>query len=237
VPELIGEGLTMLCGAPKIGKSWFVLCLSIAAADGEHFLGNIKTIKTETLYLALEDTERRIHNRLKKLNASPTDNLKITTQWHNGYTGLENYLNENENTGLVIIDTLARFANIEDMNDYAMTTNSMARLKRIADSMGIAIVIIHHAKKTGNSSTNMDWTEKALGSTGLTGATDSTILIDRDRGKETKNTATLYATGRDTKDIYYRLKLDLDCGGWTVTEKKSSKDKPTVEDGRMGWAK
>jgi hypothetical protein len=238
VPDLIGEGLTMLCGAPKIGKSWFVLGLSIAAAAGGRFLGNIQTIKTETLYLALEDTDRRLHNRLKKLGAPPTDNLKITTQWHNGYTGLENYLKERKDTGLVIIDTLARFANIEDMNDYSMTTTAMARLKRIADSLGTAIVIIHHAKKTGNSnSNNMDWTEKALGSTGLTGATDSTILIDRDRGKETKNTATLYATGRDTKDIYHTLKLDLDCGGWTITVKKPGKDKPIVDDGRMGWAK
>jgi hypothetical protein len=222
VPDLIGEGLTMLCGAPKIGKSWFVLGLSIAAAAGGRFLGSIQTMKTETLYLALEDTDRRIHNRLKKLGASPDDNLKITTQWHDGYFGLETYLKEHKETGLVIVDTLARFANIEDMNDYSMTTAAMARLKRIADDLEIAIVVIHHAKKTGNGKdNNMDWTEKALGSTGLTGATDSTILIDRDRGKETKNTAALYATGRDTGDIYRSLKLDLDCGGWTIIGKSA----------------
>jgi hypothetical protein len=86
--------------------------------------------------------------------------------------------------------------------------------------MGVAIVLIHHAKKTGNAKDgNMDWTEKALGSTGLTGATDSTILIDRNRAKETSYTATLYATGRDTADLKYNLTLDLDCGGWTITDK------------------
>ena len=92
VPGLIGEGLTLLNGAPKIGKSWFVLNLAIAAAVGGCFLGLFKAEKTETLYLALEDTKRRIHNRLKKLNAPETDNLKITTQWRDSYMGLENYL-------------------------------------------------------------------------------------------------------------------------------------------------
>jgi hypothetical protein len=231
VPNLIGEGVTMINGAPKIGKSWFVLNLSIAAAVGGRFLGSIQTTKTETLYLALEDTERRLNSRLKTLGAVPTDNLKIATQWHDGYIGLENYLNKKKETGLVIIDTLARFANIEDMNDYSMTTAATARFKRIADDLGIAIVVIHHAKKTGNSNNkNMDWTEKALGSTGLTGGTDSTILIDRDRGEETKNTATLYATGRDTGDIKRNLKLDLKCGGWVTMDKTEEQSSDDSED-------
>jgi len=231
VPGIIGEGLTLICGAPKIGKSWLVLNMAIAAAEGGRFLGSIQTRQTETLYLALEDTDRRLHNRLKTLGAGPSDNLKIATQWHDGYIGLENHLKEKKETGLVIIDTLARFANIEDMNDYSMTTAAMARLKRIADKLGIAVVIIHHAKKTGNrNNKNMDWTEKALGSTGLTGATDSTILIDRDRAAETKNTAKLYATGRDTGDIKYSLKLDLDCGGWITTDKTEKSSSIDGED-------
>jgi len=147
IKGLIGEGLTMINGAPKIGKSWFVLNLAIAAASGTFFLGELPAAKTDTLYLALEDTERRIHNRLKKLKAPEADNLKIITQWRDGYIGLENYLKANREIGLVIIDTLARFAHIEDMNDYTITTNAMARLKRIADDLNIAIILIHHAKK------------------------------------------------------------------------------------------
>ncbi|MDR0473978.1 MAG: helicase RepA family protein, partial [Treponema sp.] len=226
IKGLIGEGLTLINGAPKIGKSWFVLNLAIAAASGGTFLGSLPAIKTDTLYLALEDTERRIHSRLKKLNAPATDNLKITTQWRDGYMGFENYLKTNIGIGLVIIDTLARFANIEDMNDYAITTNAMARLKRIADDLNIAIILIHHAKKTGRQTSVADWMEAALGSTGLTGATDSTIFISRKRDADkTENTATLYATGRDATDIKYSLKLDLDYGGWIIT------DAPKLETG------
>jgi RecA-family ATPase len=222
IKGLIGEGLTIIIGAPKIGKSWLVLILAIAAASGGVILGELRAEKTDTLYLALEDTERRIQSRLKRLNAPDTDSLKITTQWRDGYMGLEKYLQANNAIGLVIIDTLARFANIEDMNDYTITTNAMARLKRIADDLKIAIVLIHHAKKTGARSSGADWMESALGSTGLTGATDSTIFIDR-KNRE-KPEATLYATGRDAADIKYYMKFDLDFGGWTIAPEPPKPD-------------
>jgi len=153
------------------------------------------------------------------LKAPEVDNLKITTQWRDGYMGLENYLKANKGTGLVIIDTLARFAQIDDMNDYTITTNAMARLKRIADELNVAIILIHHSKKTGNKTpSGADWMESALGSTGLTGATDSTIFISRSRSADkTGNTATLYATGRDAADKNRSLKLDIDLGGWAIT--------------------
>jgi len=235
IKGLIGEGLTMINGAPKIGKSWFVLNLAIAAASGNKFLGELPAVKTDTLYLALEDTGRRIHSRLKKLNAPETDNLKITTQWRDGYMGLENYLKANAGIGLVIIDTLARFAHIEDMNDYTITTNAMARLKRIADDQNIAIILIHHAKKTGKKTSGADWMESALGSTGLTGATDSTIFIDRSRsGEKTENTASLYATGRDAADIKYALKLDIDFGGWTIAHNSGGTSGAAKEKGNNG---
>jgi len=222
VKDLIGGGLSLLCGAPKIGKSWLILNLAIAAAAGGKFLGTLDAEKTETLYLALEDTDRRIHNRLKTLNAAHYENLKITTQWKDGYTGLENYLLANKGIGLVIIDTLAKFANIKDMNEYAGTTEAMARIKKIADAENIAIIVTHHAKKTSGNNQTIDWTELALGSTGLTGAADSTILIQRERNT---NTAKIYATGRDAadfqKEIVFSLDKDAALTGWSVKDKTS----------------
>jgi RecA-family ATPase len=215
VPGLIGEGLTLINGAPKIGKSWFVLALAISASAGGKFLGKLEIPKTDTLYLALEDTKRRIHNRLVQLSSPGLENLKIATQWKDGYRGLSNFLSENRSIRLIIIDTLARFANIEDMNNYATTTVAMVHLKKIAETMGVAIVLIHHAKKIGSNSNSADWMESALGSTGLTGATDSTIFISRQRGK---NTATLYATGRDIQDIKYNLEMNFTCGCWIIID-------------------
>jgi hypothetical protein len=243
VPGLIGEGLTMINGAPKIGKSWFSLGLGIASAAGGRFLGKLKVEKpTASLYLALEDTERRLHDRLKMLHAPRLENFTLFCQWHNGAIGLDNYLDAHKDTGLVIIDTLARFANdqgrggqsgrINDFNDYGGTYGPTAALKAIADKHGTAVVLIHHAKKAGSrkQSAGTDWMENALGSTGLSASTDSTIFIARDRDDEgSKTTGSLYATGRDAADLKYNIRLDFDAGGWVIADKKTggkTKERP-----------
>lgn len=221
VEGLIGEGLTMICGAPKIGKSWLVLSLALAAAQGGAFLGTLQAQKTGVLYLALEDTERRIKRRLELLEAEPhqVGGLRIATRWKDGYVGLRNYVKRHPDITLVIVDTLVQFARITDMNAYAETSQALAKIKQVADDLHIAVVVIHHAKK-GGSKDGADWMESALGSVGLTGAADATVLISRDRSKDKTNTgAVLYATGRDTEDVRYTLKFDLDCEGWTIDTK------------------
>jgi RecA-family ATPase len=65
VPHLIAEGLTILAGKPKTGKSWAALDFAVAVAGGYSALGNIDCQQGDVLLLALEDNERRLHQRLK----------------------------------------------------------------------------------------------------------------------------------------------------------------------------
>src|SRR5947209_1653111 len=58
VEGMIAQGITLLAGPPKVGKSWLCLQLAIAVAEGSDVLG-IPVEKGEVLYLALEDTPRR----------------------------------------------------------------------------------------------------------------------------------------------------------------------------------
>jgi len=60
VPGIIPEGVTLLGGAPKIGKSWLALGLSLAIASGGKALGSVEVEPGAVLYLALEDTGRRL---------------------------------------------------------------------------------------------------------------------------------------------------------------------------------
>jgi replicative DNA helicase len=214
VNSLIGQGLTLLVGAPKIGKSWLVLAIAAAVSiPGGRVLGTLETKQTSVLYLALEDTPRRLNDRLFKMGAAVSNSLLIATQWSNGATGLHAYLRQHPEIKLVIVDTFGRFAGLDDLNDYAATTSAMARLKGIADELDLAIVVIHHAKKTGKGSEPSDWLESSLGSTGLTGAADSIIMLKRDRDS---SSATLYATGRDTADLKLSLQFEGACGTWTI---------------------
>ena len=66
VENLLPTGLAMLCAPSKYGKSWMVLQLCIAAAEGNSFL-NFKTVQCGSLYYALEDGKARLQDRLKKV--------------------------------------------------------------------------------------------------------------------------------------------------------------------------
>src|SRR3954471_23399562 len=67
VPGYVTEGLTLLGGKPKIGKSWLTAGLCIAVATGGYALGSIKVDGGDVLWLALEDNKRRLQRRLKQL--------------------------------------------------------------------------------------------------------------------------------------------------------------------------
>ena len=62
VDELIPEGLHILAGAPKIGKSWLALWLCLCVSQGQP-LWNFTTAQGEVLYLSLEDSFQRIQTR------------------------------------------------------------------------------------------------------------------------------------------------------------------------------
>ena len=235
IPGLIGGGLIMLAGPPKIGKSWFVLQLAAAAASGCYFLDAWASL-TGTLYISLEDTERRLQSRMKILDAPAINELKVTTQWKDGYFGIDNYLEKNPDIGLVIIDTLARFANIEDMNDYAITTDALARLKAIADKREVTILVVHHARKGENrQGIKNDPVEATLGSTGLTGTVDSTITLFRHRSSDKVNhEGALYTTGRDAPDELRKLTLDIKNGGWSVRQDKNDPRPKPENSGALG---
>lgn len=67
VPDIVPEGVTLLVGKPKLGKSWLTLGFGVATATGGVALGTKRVEQGECLYLALEDNRRRLQKRLTKL--------------------------------------------------------------------------------------------------------------------------------------------------------------------------
>src|SRR5262245_37060059 len=60
---ILPEGLSMLVGKPKVGKSWMALDLGLAVASGGTFLGK-PSEEGDVLALFLEDNERRLQSRI-----------------------------------------------------------------------------------------------------------------------------------------------------------------------------
>lgn len=113
VPGLIAEGLTLLAGAPKLGKSWLVLGLGITTSSGTPALGKIDSVAGDVLYCALEDTPRRLKSRLVKMlhgEAIPR-RLTIATslpQMPQAVDLISEWLDEHLDARLVIVDVLGK---------------------------------------------------------------------------------------------------------------------------------
>lgn len=154
VDGLISQGVNVISGASKIGKSWLMLWLGLQVAQGNSIWG-LPTLQCDVLYLSFEDTQRRIKDRLYNLTDSAPDNLyfAVTSGLIGG--GLEeqitDFLTEHSATKLVIIDTLQKVRDSKGStrkagmygNDY----DDISSIKRIADSFNIAILLVHHQRK------------------------------------------------------------------------------------------
>lgn len=77
VDELIPQGVNVLSGASKIGKSWLMLWLGLQVSQGLP-VWELPTKQCDVLYLCLEDTQRRIKDRLFELTDNPPRNFHLS---------------------------------------------------------------------------------------------------------------------------------------------------------------
>ena len=206
VEQLLPQGLHLLAGTPKIGKSWLALWLCLRVASGEP-LWNFQTRPCEVLYLCLEDSFQRIQSRLFDLTDDAPPTLYFAVMAEQLQSGLvdqiEQFLTAHPATGLVVIDTLQRIRSAgNDVSPYASDYRDIGVLKALADRRRIAILLVHHLRKLSDD----DPMNMISGTTGLSGATDSNFVLRKSKRRE--NTATLYCTGRDI--AYRELSLEFD---------------------------
>ena len=216
VDELIPEGLHILAGAPKIGKSWLALWLCLCVSQGQP-LWNFATTQGEVLYLSLEDSFQRIQTRLFDLteDAPPTLHFAIMadTLKHGLEQQIEQFLTEHPTTKLVVIDTLQRVRGTgSDSNLYANDYQDIGLLKKLADRQQIAILLIHHLRKLHDD----DPMNMISGSTGLSGAADSTFVLQK--SSRLANIASLHCTGRDIADRTLKLEFGEEDHVWKLLE-------------------
>lgn len=211
VPGIIPSGLTVLAGAPKVGKSWLTLQIGAALSTGENVLGNIVVEKTGVLYLSLEDTPRRLKERLEKIQAYPSENFHFRTDWSRMTQGLfmlEEFLIEHPTVSVIIIDTLAKIKPVRDSN-YSNDYDDAGNLKQLAELYDVSIILVHHTRKAYDD----DWINMISGSTGITGAADTLCGLFRSRGQAD---AVLHITGRDVDEQEIALQFEKPTGIWTI---------------------
>ena len=214
VDELIPEGLHILAGAPKIGKSWLALWLCLCVAQGQA-LWNFAVTQGEVLYLSLEDSYRRIQSRLFDLTDDAPQTLHFAiladTLKHGLEQQIEQFVTEHPATKLVVIDTLQRVRSTGgDSNLYANDYQDVGLLEPLADKHHIAILFLHHLRKLHDD----DPMNMISGSTGLSGAADSAFVLQKNA--RSANAASLHCTGRDIPDRTLKLELGEDDHIWKL---------------------
>ena len=118
------------------------------------------TNKSETLYLALEDSVHRIKNRLEKVlgvgQPAPAG-FHIATSCNTLDDGLltelQNTLNKNPNIKLIIIDTLQKVRGSQEKGEtwYKCDYREVGILKKFADINKVCILAISHLRKQKDS--------------------------------------------------------------------------------------
>ena len=215
VDGLIPTGLTLFCGAQKIGKSWLMLKLCLCVSQGIP-LWDMPTQEGDVLYLCLEDTFCRIQDRLFRLTDEASGRLHFAVASDKLSDGLivqlEDYLKEYPDSRLIVIDTLQKVRTASKDNAYASDYGDISLIKDFADRHSLAVIVVHHIRKQNDS----DVFNKVSGTTGLTGSADATFVLQQE--SRASNAAKLYVTGRDTPYQEFTLRF-RDCS-WELVERK-----------------
>ena len=198
IDTFLSQGLHILAGSPKAGKSWLALWLAVTVAKGEE-VWRMSVKQGTTLYLCLEDSQLRIQNRLFEITDDAPANVHFCTECSTLGCGLEeqleNFVSEYPDTVLIIIDTLQMVRSSNYDCTYANDYRDLSVLKKIADEHQTAILLIHHLRKEPSDNVF----NRISGTTAISGAVDSSFtLISSSHGS---GRAKLFCIGRD---IEYR---------------------------------
>ena len=219
VPGILAEGVNLLAGPPKVGKSWLSLGIALAVAAGGKALDAISVQAGPVLYLALEDTPRRLQTRIRKILAGQAAPGALTLATacpplpDGGEQAIGAWLGRHPDARLVVIDVFAKMRGRapSGMSAYDADYAAIGHAKRLADRHGVAVVLVHHVRKAGSD----DFLAEVSGTNGLAGAADATLVLKRARGQAD---GVLHVTGRDVDEAEYALRFVSDTGAWLLLD-------------------
>jgi AAA domain-containing protein/FaeA-like protein len=191
VDGLIPEGLTVFAGASKLGKSFVCLDMAAGIAAGDQVLGGMIPEPGDVLYMALEDTSRRLMERLHMREPDrgdwPWDRLTLVTQDLRDGQPLGDlmlqWIEEVDKPLMVIVDTITRFGGqSQSRSGYSADVDWMSKFHNAAVSNGIALIGVTHTNQMKLEEGD-DWFNKISGTTGIVGTADQVMLLDAQRGE------------------------------------------------------
>jgi hypothetical protein len=219
VPGILPEGLIALAGKPKIGKSMLDMGIGRDVATGGLALGSIKVTQGDVLYLALEDNERRLQDRMRHLlaGAPVPARFEYATAWKKmsgaGIRALENWIDRKQNPRLIIIDPFVKVRPTAGRSQagttgYDADYAALEELHTLANTRNVCILVQFHMRKAGAE----DYFDEINATSGIGACADGFLSLKRARGQAG---ATLRGTGRDYQEDV-DLALSFNDGHWSI---------------------
>ncbi len=229
IPGLLTEGVTLLAGKPKKGKTWMAIDIAIATTAHRYCLGEFLPHRGDVLYIALEDNQRRMQRRIKQIlfddDVPWPERLTIIHAWRRvdqgGIDDLAAWLGEHPQARLIVIDTFSAIRPLKTdygfMEDYA----ALSGLQQLAGRHGIAILVVHHLRKAGAD----DFGDEISGTLGLTAAVDAYLVLrsSNDNGGG-HSKAELCLRSRDIEEQTFGATFSAETCRWTL-DRSSSADR------------
>lgn len=221
VEDLVPKGLVLLASKSKLGKSWLALGLAVGVAKGGSALGCRHCDKGEVLYADLELPPDYTKDRLQRTLAGEScpEGLYFTNKWpamdRGALEALESWLEDHPAAKLVVIDTVAKVWPAKmggaGINAYYAEYQLLDQFKALADSRGIALVLVHHNSKSNQD----DQLDEVSGTAAFVGAPDAVLKLKRQRGQRESS---LYVTGRKVREQDLVVNFDPYLGNWAIQE-------------------
>src|SRR5262245_14774476 len=215
LPGLIPEGVTIVAGKPKIGKSWLALDVCLAVAGDRFVLGETKPVQGDVLYIAAEDNQRRLKNRVDKIlqtQAAP-EGLEMHTEWRRvdqgGLDDIEAWCKSKPRRRLIWIDTLAKIRPIGGRSEqaYAADYRAIEGLQKLCGQYQVGIVVNHHLRKMASD----DAFDEVSGTLGIKGAADLIIVLRRNSGM-----MKIHVQGRDIESAEFAADFNRNTCRWRL---------------------
>lgn len=219
IEGILPEGLTILAGAPKSGKSILALNLALALSSDVEILGKKSKSIKNVLYLPYEDSERRLQDRIIKNKNGLVIKNDAQTFFLDGcnppklddviISRIGAMLKENK-IEIMIIDTFGsaikndrKKSHSAFMDDYALLNS----YQRFALDNKISLMFVHHTRKMKADNVF----DEISGTRGITGAADANFVLQKN-----KMGGYLYIQGRDLEDQNFELEFDQKFLTWKL---------------------
>ena len=219
---LAAGSVNLLYGAPKAGKTMFILGMLKAASAGTDFLGF--PLKQMASWLISEQSENSLAPQLRTLRVEDGADISVALWRHQPVHDSPQAFADaveaefkaaKKKPKILVIDTLSTFIDLIDSNDYSQVQAQLAPIIQMGQRLGAsddtATVLTHHSRKSSG-----EGSDSVLGSRKVAAIVDTLIKLSIAQGDGVRKLSVQSRFGVGESGDHLALTLELPAGEYRL---------------------